>query len=131
MVEGWMVSVFFGVVTIVSGYAVHRNTVAKQGEKIEKQDKKIEELEKFKNEKTPLLMHLSKVEEAYGKKIDFLAKENVELKTKIANVPTMEEVRNEFVSKEMYYQMQKHIDEKFQDQNRLLGKILNKIEEAA
>jgi hypothetical protein len=40
----------------------------------------------------------------------------------------MKEVRDEFVSKEMFHQMQKHIDEKFDKLEMGLAKILDKLE---
>jgi len=130
MVESWMVSIGFALVTLVAGYAVMRSNVSKGMLATAKQDEKIEVLEKFMNEKKPLLDHLSRVEEAFGKKIDIHSREIVELKTKLANVPTMEEVRNEFVSKEMFKQMEKHIDEKFDKVENGLDKILSKLDKS-
>lgn len=123
-----MVSIGLALITLIAGYAIMRNNVAKGMEADAKQDTKIEVLEKFMNEKKPLLDHLSRVEEAFGKKIDFQAKELVELKTKLANVPTMEEVRVEFVSKEMFNQMKEHIDEKFDRVESGIDKILIKLD---
>jgi len=127
--ESWMVSVIVAIVTLIAGYAVLRNNVSKGMDADKAQDKKIEVLEKFMNEKKPLLDHLSKVEEAYGKKIDCQAKELIELKTKLASIPTMREVRDEFVSKEVYLQMEKHIDEKFAGLQSGVSEILKTIKE--
>lgn len=130
MIEGWMIEIGFALIVLVAGYAVLRSNVTKSMQADAKQDLKIEALEKFMNEKKPLLDHLSRVEEAFGKKIDFQAKELVELKTKLANVPTMEEVRGEFVSKEMFKQLEKHMDEKFDTVQSGIDKILNKLDKA-
>ena len=125
--EGWMISALIAVITLVAGYAVMRNNVAKGMEADGKQDLKIEVLEKFMNEKKPLLDHLSKVEEAQGKKLDCQAKELIELKTKLANTPSMKEVREEFVSKEVYLQMEKHMDEKFAGLQNGISEILKTV----
>lgn len=130
-----MINVFIAILGIAGAWGIFKNQIKtlftrsdKQDIRSDKQDIRLISLEKFKNEKTPLLNHLSKVEEAYGKKIDIQAKELVELKTKLANVPTMEEVRNEFVSKEMFKQMEKHMDEKFSKLEYGINKILDKLE---
>ncbi len=122
-----MLSIAFAIATLIAGYAVMRSNVSKGMDVDKAQDEKIEVLEKFMNEKKPLLTHLSKVEEAYGKKIDCQAKELIELKTKLASVPSMKEVRAEFVSKEVYLQMEKHIDEKFAGLQNGIKQILDEV----
>ena len=41
----------------------------------------------------------------------------------------MKEVRDEFVTKELFLQMQKHMDERFDNIGTTLSKILDKLEE--
>lgn len=126
--ESWMITLGGIVITLIAGYAVMRSNVSKGIEADKAQDAKIEALEKFMNEQSPVLAHYSKVEEAYGKKLDFHAKELVEVKTKLGQAPTMKEVREEFVSKEVFLQMEKHIDEKFAGLQGGIDKILNKLD---
>lgn len=125
--ESWMINVAFAVATLIAGYAVMRSNVSKGMDSDKAQDEKIEVLEKFMNEKKPLLDHLSKVEEAYGKKIDCQAKELIELKTKLASVPSMKEVREEFVAKEVFLQMEKHLSEKFAGLQSGISEILKTV----
>jgi hypothetical protein len=127
-VEDWMVSLGIALVGLVSTFAVLRNKVNDSEARDKKQDEKIAELNKFMNEKAPFLDHLSRAENAFGQKIDIHSKEIIELKTKMANIPTMNEVRSEFVSKEMFKQMEKHIDEKFDKLENGIDKILSKLD---
>lgn len=50
------------------------------------------------------------------------------LKEKIMLMASIREVREEFVSKEMFSQMRKHFDDKFERLERGLNKILTKME---
>lgn len=131
MIESWMINLFLGLVTFAAAWGYTKSRVQSLVDENKTQFEQIEALQEFKNKNQPVIDHLSKVEEAYGKKIDMLGKEVVELKTKLANVPTMEQVRSEFVTKEMFKQMEKHIDEKFGDQKIMLGKILDKLEDSS
>jgi len=126
--QGWEISLFIAVAGVVGSFAVIRNKVNEGGTKDAEQDKRLKELEQFMNEKRPLLQHLSKVENAFGKKLDDYGNNIVELNQKITQAPTMKEVRDEFVSKEMFKQMEKHIDEKFDRVEMGLSKILEKLE---
>jgi len=126
--QGWEISLFIAVSGVVGSFAVIRNKVNEGGTKDSEQDKRLKELEQFMNEKRPLLQHLSKVENAFGKKLDEHGNSIVELNQKVTQSPTMKEVRDEFVSKEMFKQMEKHIDEKFDRVEMGLSKILEKLE---
>ena len=126
--ESWMVSLVIALVGVVSSFAVIRQKVNEGGNKDQEQDKRLTELEKFMNEKNPMLNHFSKIEEGYGKKLDNHSRDITELQQKITQTPTMTEVRNEFVTKEMFKQMEKHIDEKFDKLESGIEKILNKLD---
>ena len=127
-IEGWMVSLIIALIGVISSFSVIKQKVNEGGSKDTEQDERLKVLEKFMNEKTPFLDHLSKVENAYGKKLDEHSNALVEVKEKITQAPTMTEVRNEFVSKEMFKQMEKHIDEKFDKLENGIEKILYKLE---
>lgn len=126
--ESWMVSLVIALVGVVSSFAVIRQKVNEGGNKDQEQDKRLTELEKFMNEKNPMLNHFSKIEEGYGKKLNKHSMDITELQQKITQTPTMTEVRNEFVTKEMFKQMEKHIDEKFDKLENGIEKILNKLD---
>ncbi len=128
MPHGWELSLFIAISGVAGTFAVIKNKVNEGGTKDKEQDTRIKELEKFMNEKAPLLEHLSKVENAFGKKLDEHAGAIVTVKEKITQAPTMKEVRDEFVTKEMFKQMEKHIDEKFDRVEMGLSKILEKLE---
>ncbi len=91
------------------------------------QNKRINMLETFMNEKSPLLEHLSKSENAIFNKLDNYGKDIVTLQQKVGQAPTMKEVRDEFVSKEMFKQLEKHMDEKFSKLERGLEEILKEL----
>jgi len=61
-------------------------------------------------------------------KLDGINETITEHKTRLGNAPSMEQVRAEFVSKEMFKQMEKHIDEKFDKVENGIDKILSKLE---
>ena len=128
MLHGWEISLFIALAGVIGTFAVMKNKVNEGGTKDKEQDTRLKELEKFMNEKAPLLEHLSKVENAFGKKLDEHAGAIVAVKEKITQAPTMKEVRDEFVTKEMFKQMEKHIDEKFDRVEMGLSKILEKLE---
>lgn len=129
--ESWMVSVVVALVGVVSTFAVLRSNVHRLNETNKEQGKKLEELEKFRNESAPVIAHLSKVEDSMFAKIDSHSESLTALKEQVGQVPSMKEVRDEFVTKELFLQMQKHMDEKFDHLDKGLGKILDKLEERA
>lgn len=93
-IESWMVSLIISIVGLIAMISVGKY-------KTETNERAIE------NER--------KAREAIGAKLDKANEELIEHKTKIQNSTTMEDVRKEFVSKEMFRQMEKHIDSKFND----------------
>lgn len=127
--ESWMVSVVVALVGVVSTFAVLRSNVHRLNETNKDQAKKIEQLERFGNENAPVIAHLSKVEGLMFAKIDAHSESLTSLKEKVGQAPSMKEVRDEFVTKELFMQMQKHMDEKFDHVDKGLAKILSKLEE--
>lgn len=116
--ESWMASVAIGVLTYFSMFITMRNKTDQHSLDIKEIKEKGE-----RNKKEDDILH--------GKMFDKLDEVNKELATYkvfIGNAPTMEQVRNEFVTKEMFKQMEKHIDEKFDKLENGIDKILNKLE---
>jgi len=122
--EDWMISLLIAGAGVIATFAVLKQKVADSLAKDDEQDIRFKEfrikveddlsyLQKFKNESKPQLEHLSRVEQAITKKLDNSAQEITRLNQQITQSPTMKEVREEFVTKEMYKQLEKHIDEKF------------------
>lgn len=126
--ENWMISMGIALVGVISTFAVLRANVQRLNEVNKDQAKKLEDAEKFINEKRPMLEHLSKSEEQFFKRMNAQGDDLTSLKEKISQAPTMKEVRAEFVSKELFLQMQKHIDEKFDRLENGIQKILTKLE---
>ena len=127
--ESWIVSVVIALVSVVSVFAVMRANVNSLNEENKEQAKKLEQLEKFKSENVPVIKHLSNVENLAFKKIDNHSNLLTSLKEQIGQVPSMREVRDEFVTKELFLQMQKHMDENFSRLGEGLRKVLDKLEE--
>jgi len=116
--ESWMVSVIIGALTYFSMLVTMKN-------KTDQHSLDIKEI-KEKDER-----HKKEDDNLHAKlfdKINELNKEVSRHKVIIANSPTMEQVRNEFVTKEMFKQMEKHIDEKFDKVENGVDKILSKLE---
>jgi len=139
MIESWMISAIISISAVVATFAVLKQKVADSIIRDNEQDLRFKEfknkldddlieLQKFQNESKPHLEHLSRVEQALTKKLDFHSENITRLNQQISQAPTMKEVRDEFVSKEMFHQMQKHIDEKFDKLEMGLAKILDKLE---
>lgn len=138
MLEGTIISLGVGAVGAVTTFAVLKTKVADSVERDKEQDKRFEEyqsyqnkkihtLEAFMNEKGPVLEHVRKAEAAIFTKLDNYGKEIVALQQKTSQAPTMKEVREEFVTKEMYLQMKEHIDEKFSKLELGLSDILREL----
>ena len=127
--ESWMISVTVALVGVVSTFAVLRSNVHRLNETNKEQGKKLEELERFHNKNTPVIIHLSKVEGLMFSKLDSHSETLTKLKEQVSQAPTMKEVRDEFVTKELFLQMQKHMDERFDSLGKTLNKILDKLEE--
>lgn len=116
--ESWMISLGIGLLTYVSMFVTLKNKTDQHGSDI----KEIRE----KNER-----HKKEDDILRSKMFDKLDDVNQELathKVRLGNAPTMEQVRAEFVTKEMFKQMEKHIDEKFDKVESGIEKILNKLE---
>ena len=116
--ESWQVSVVIGVITYISIFVTLKN-------KTEQNTADIKDI-KEKNErrkKEDDILH-SKLFD----KLDDVNQEIATHKVKLGNAPTMEQVRAEFVTKEMFKQMEKHIDEKFDKLENGIDKILAKLE---
>ena len=127
--ESWMVSVVVALVGVVSTFAVLRSNVHRLNETNKEQAKKLEQLERFGNENAPVIAHLSKAEDLMFAKLDAHSESLTSLKEQVGQAPSMKEVRDEFVTKELFMQMQKHMDEKFDHVDKGLAKILSKLEE--
>jgi CHASE3 domain sensor protein len=138
MLEGTMISLGVAAAGVVATFSVLKSKVTDSIERDKEQDKRFEEyqqhqskkihsLEAFMNEKAPLLDHLSKSENAIFNKLDNYGKDIVALQQKVGQAPTMKEVRDEFVTKEMYLQMKEHIDEKFSKLELGLVDILKEL----
>ena len=125
-----MLNIAIAFVGVVSSFTVIKYKVNEGGSKDKEQDERLKELEKFMNEKSPYLDHLFRFETEMKKKAESHTSEIVKLQQEITQTPTMTEVRNEFVSKEMFKQMEKHIDGKFETLEYGLEKILTKLESA-
>jgi len=124
MIEGWMISLLIAIITLVASYAVMKSNVAKSAKTIDTLVNENKVLNDFMTSKAPLLNHLSKKENFVDGKIEEMGKEIVEIRTQMAQVPTMKNVRDEFVSKELFRQMEKHMDEKFDGLQVMLMKVL-------
>ena len=123
-----MVSVVVALVGVVSTFAVLRSNVNRLNETNKEQAKKLEQLDKFRNEISPVVTRLLQVESSLFEKIDSHAESLISLKERVGQVPSMEDVRGVFVPKEMFSQMQRHMDEKFGHVEKALAKILEKME---
>lgn len=135
-IESWMISVVIALVGVISTFAVYKNKVSDSEDRDKKQDDRLEKLEKFMNSNTPLLEHLSKSENAIFAKLDKHSSGITTLQQQIGQSPTMKEVRDEFMTKEMFRQVEKHIDnrfdtfeKKFDGLNEGLEKILAAVKE--
>jgi len=116
--ESWQVSVIIGVITYISMFVTIRNKTDQHGGDIK-------EL-KDKHEK-----HRKEEENLHSKMFDKLDDINQEIathKVRLGSAPSMEQVRAEFVTKEMFKQMEKHIDDKFDRLEAGLTKILDKLD---
>jgi hypothetical protein len=133
-----MITVGMVAAGVVGTFAILKTKVNDSVERDKEQDKRFEEyqanqskkisiLEAFMNEKSPLLEHLSKSENAIFSKLDSYGKDIVTLQQKVSQAPTMKEVRDEFVTKERYLQMKEHIDEKFSKLELGLSEILKEL----
>jgi len=111
-----LISLFVGVVTYVSIIVTMKN----------KGDVNQKDIEKAQENHDTYKIANEKIHSKMFDKIDELNTEIAEHKVRLGNAPNMEQVRAEFVSKEMFKQMEKHIDEKFDKLENGIEKILDK-----
>ena len=133
--ENW-VAIVCALFTLASGIGTYVAVIVTVKNKTDQNNKDIIELktQHLKDideiRKTAIRHH--EIDEAlhtkFFDKLDAINEVITEHKTRISNAPTMEQVRVEFVSKEMFKQMEKHIDEKFDKLENGIEKILNKLE---
>jgi flagellar motor protein MotB len=116
--ESWQLSAIFGLITYISIFVTVRN----------KTDQHSKDIEKLQEGSTSHRKDEEGLHTKLFERIDFLNKEIAELKVKVGVAPTMEQVRADFVTKEMFNQMQKHMDEKFDKLENGIDKILNKLD---
>lgn len=125
---GAIISLIIAIVGAVATYAVMRNNVDRLVKENEKLKTDFAELEKFKNETKPQFYAMTKACDEIKDKQAEQAQTIAQLKEQIAQAPTMKEVRQEFVTKEMFKQMEKHIDEKFSLVQHGIDEILKKLD---
>ena len=113
---------------LIASYTVMRVNLAKNNEALKAQGRTMEELKKFMNEKSPLLVHLSTTKKETAEKLEKVGKDIVALKMEIKEKPTMKEVRDDFVSKEVYMQLEKHMDRRFNSIEGGINKIVKTLE---
>lgn len=116
--ETWMISGIFGALTYFAVFITVKNKTEQHHQDIKDLKEKAE-------------LHKKEDEILHGKMFDKLDDVNQELathKVKLGNAPTMEQVRQEFVTKEMFRQLEKHMDEKFDKLENGIEKILAKLE---
>jgi len=111
--DTWIISPLIIIAGFIGTFAVIRSKVVVGESKNIKQDERIEILEKFMNNNTPLLTHLSKSENTIFSKLDIHSNNITTMQQQIGQSPTMKEVRDEFMTKEMFRQVEKHIDTRF------------------
>ncbi len=107
--ESWVISLIIAFAGVLATFAVTKN-------KVENNDKQIEAI--------------FKILKSLGEKVDTHSESLSEYKVEIKSTVSMKEVRAEFVSKELFKQMEKHIDEKFDKLENGIEKILNKLGKA-
>lgn len=116
--EGWQVSVGIGIITYISIFVTLKNKTEQNSSDIRDLKDKSE-----RHKKEDDIIHSKMFD-----KVDDLNQEIATHKVRLGNAPTMEQVRAEFVTKEMFKQMEKHIDEKFDKLENGIDKILTKLE---
>lgn len=104
--ESWIISIVIAIVGVVSTFAITKN-------KVENNDKQIEAI--------------FKILKDLGEKVDLHSESLSEHKVMIKSSMTMTQADNKFVSKELFKQMEKHIDEKFDKLENGIEKILAKL----
>jgi len=134
MIESWMISSIIAIIGFISTFAVMRSKVISLEARLKKLDDTVEELKKFMNSYKPVIDHLSKEEDAITKTCEEHSSDIQKLKYQAEKTITMEQVRPEFVTKEMFKQVEKHFDSKFHSMEKKfengMDKLLNAIKTA-
>jgi len=134
--EGWVISLLGLLFSIAVAIVTYVATIVTVKNKTEQNNKDIDDLKKLHIKNIDEVRETSRrhntsdeaLHSKFFEKLDIMNETITEHKTKLANAPTMEQVRVEFVSKEMFKQMEKHIDEKFDKLESGIEKILNKLD---
>lgn len=116
--ESWQVSIIMGVITYISIFVTLKN----------KTEQNISDIKDLKDKSERHKKEDDTIHSKMFDKVDDLNQEIATHKVRLGNAPTMEQVRAEFVTKEMFKQMEKHIDEKFDKLESGIDKILTKLE---
>ena len=115
---GVVFSIAVGVGTYIVIFVTVKNKTDSQGVEIAE----LKEIVKDQNTKS-VDFYIS-----IGEKFGEVKATQADLNTKFSSKPTMEAVRSEFVSKELFKAMEKHFDMRFQNIENGLKKILDKLE---
>lgn len=111
-IESWVITVFLTAAAVISLFAVMRYRVDANERLSDKNDSEIH-----------------KRLEAFGKKIDEHSESLREHDVKIQQAPTMKEVRQEFVTKELFQQHKDHLDRQFEQLGKHLDSSVGEIKE--
>lgn len=126
--ENWMVSLGVALAGSVAMFAVLKANVKRLVKATDEQAENLVLINKFVNEKRPLLDYLSKSKKEVVRRLDNQRDDLTALKEKSGQSPSMRDVREEFVTKEIFRQMQNHFDDRFKRIEDGLSKILTKLE---
>ena len=127
--ESWMVTGVSILCMLVGQFALNKYQIGETKSQVRKLFTLTDGLSEFMNTNTPVLNHFSKIEDIHNKKLENQSSDIVELKTKLNTVPTMKEVKDEFLSKEMFKQFEKHMDSKFEGLQVGQSQILTELRE--
>lgn len=126
--EAWHVMVIINGIALIATFVTNKN-------KTDQNTKDIAEHKKEINDKIDKMLddaksHKKEDDVVHGKmfdKIDKALEQLVAQQVQINATPTMEQVRTEFVSKEMFKQMEKHIDDRIDNLGKSVEKGFNQI----
>jgi hypothetical protein len=89
------------VVSVIATFAIMKYKQGDNDEKLKDIERRMKVGEEFMNGYKPIIDHLSRVENAHGAKLDYYGNQITELKSKMVQVPSLKDVRQEFVSCEV------------------------------
>ena len=104
--ESWMVSLAIAVAGGIATFAITKN-------RVDNNDKQI----------LTILSDVKEIKNKLSSHSELLSEHNIKIQTGAS----MKEVRAEFVSKEMFKQLEKHMDEKFSRVERGISEILREL----